>query len=645
MSMPEAIFHQPRSVPLPRRAVAYAAVGAARLLAANRRADPPSWAGSTQGPPATFEQAKAARDTVVAVSLHCAAREGCVARSLATVLLCRLSGRWATWCVGARRMPPFGAHAWVEAEGRPVGRTTRPTTSAPSSPCPDGRDRPDGASGRRRGAGGGSPARQAAGNPPGGCCWPTSAPTAGRCSAAVCSASWAAWPRWPTAGREAGDRQPGTGQSPLGPVVLLTVLTIGGALLTAAGNYVLGRTAESVVLTARQRLISQLLRLRVGALDRLKPGDLLAQVTSDTTLLRSVSTYGLVNSVNAAFMLVASVVLMGMIDMVLLAVTLAVLALNWLAVLVVVPRIRRATERTGGRRRHGVGAGAVAGIVPDREGDGRRGAPDPDRPRRPAGVAAGRRGGRLDGAHGGLAGLAVQISFLAVLGVGGARVASRTLPVSSLIAFLLYLLLLGEPITALVNGVSQLQAGLAAVVRLQEVQALPVEPKPVRRQPPSPFWPAVPAPVACRDVWFRYGTGDEPLGPPRPLLRAARRRMTAIVGAVGTGKTTLFALLELLRAQSGTVVDGRDVRDGPAGAARRHRPRRPGGQCPRRDPAGQPAAGRPGASDDDLDGAHPHPPGRPGRPARPTSWTQRSATEASPSPAVSVGASPSPGRC
>jgi hypothetical protein len=123
MSMPEAVFHQPRSVPLPRRAVAYAVVGAARLLAAQ----PPGRIravlhqlrrGAT---PATFDQAKAARDTVVAVSLHCAAREGCVARSLATVMLCRLGGRWATWCVGARRMPPFGAHAWVEAEGGPVG--------------------------------------------------------------------------------------------------------------------------------------------------------------------------------------------------------------------------------------------------------------------------------------------------------------------------------------------------------------------------------------------------------------------------------------------------------------------------------------------------------------------------------------------
>src|SRR6266571_5661888 len=135
-------------------------------------------------------------------------------------------------------------------------------------------------------------------------------------------------------------------RSVAGPVALLAGLVIGGALLDAAGLYLLGRTAESVVLTARQGLISQLLRLRVGALDRLKPGDLLSRVTSDTTLLRSVSAYGLVHSVNATFLLVASVVLMAMLYPVLLLVTLAVLAMNGVAVLVVVPRIRRATERS-----------------------------------------------------------------------------------------------------------------------------------------------------------------------------------------------------------------------------------------------------------------------------------------------------------
>ena len=60
--------------------------------------------------------------------------------------------------------------------------------------------------------------------------------------------------------------------------------------------------------------VSRLLRLRVGALDHLKPGDLLSRVTSDTTLLRSVSTYGLVHSVNATFLLVGSAVLMAILD-------------------------------------------------------------------------------------------------------------------------------------------------------------------------------------------------------------------------------------------------------------------------------------------------------------------------------------------
>src|SRR6266545_484172 len=92
MSMPEAVFHQPRSLPLQRRVPTYLAVG----------------------------------DAVTAVSLTCAAREGCVARSLATILLCRLRGRWASWCVGARRVPPFGAHAWVEVGGIPVGEDEYP---------------------------------------------------------------------------------------------------------------------------------------------------------------------------------------------------------------------------------------------------------------------------------------------------------------------------------------------------------------------------------------------------------------------------------------------------------------------------------------------------------------------------------------
>jgi ABC-type multidrug transport system fused ATPase/permease subunit len=360
----------------------------------------------------------------------------------------------------------------------------------------------------------------------------------------------------------------GQHRSMLGPVVLLTGLTIGGALLSTAGIYLLGRTAESVVLTARERLIAQLLRLRVGALDRLKPGDLLSRVTSDTTLLRSVSTYGLVHSANAAFLLVGSVVLMGMLDLVLLLVTLAVLALNGLVVLLVVPRIRRAAERSQAAV-GGMGSGLERALGGFRTVKA-HGAEDGEITNVGAAARrAWRRGVEVAGWTALMeasAGLAVQVSFLAVLGVGGVRVATGALPVSSLVAFLLYLFLLTDPISSLTNGVSQLQAGLAAVVRLQELQDLPTEPTATRgsiSQQSSSSGPG-PASVSFAKVWFRYRQPQDSSWVHRDLtFEVPAGGMTAIVGPSGTGKSTVFALLErYYEPQSGTIaVDGRDVRD------------------------------------------------------------------------------------
>lgn len=68
--------------------------------------------------PATEAEASAARRAVVTVNARCAG-QGCLQRSVATVLLARLSGRWPDWCTGFRTRP-FSGHAWVETDGRPV---------------------------------------------------------------------------------------------------------------------------------------------------------------------------------------------------------------------------------------------------------------------------------------------------------------------------------------------------------------------------------------------------------------------------------------------------------------------------------------------------------------------------------------------
>jgi ABC-type multidrug transport system fused ATPase/permease subunit len=73
-------------------------------------------------------------------------------------------------------------------------------------------------------------------------------------------------------------------RSVTGALLWLAVLALANAGIGALGSYVLDRAAESVVLDARRRLVSHLVWLRIPAVDRSEPGDLMARVTADTTL-------------------------------------------------------------------------------------------------------------------------------------------------------------------------------------------------------------------------------------------------------------------------------------------------------------------------------------------------------------------------
>ncbi|WP_187284840.1 lasso peptide biosynthesis B2 protein [Streptomyces sp. uw30] len=113
-------------LPLRRRPAALLATAAARLIVALKphRIRLVLCRVRRGATPATARQALAAREAVVAVSARCAG-EGCLQRSVATALLCRLRGVWPTWCTGVRTAP-FRAHAWVEVDGLPVGEPHRP---------------------------------------------------------------------------------------------------------------------------------------------------------------------------------------------------------------------------------------------------------------------------------------------------------------------------------------------------------------------------------------------------------------------------------------------------------------------------------------------------------------------------------------
>ncbi|MBF6170908.1 lasso peptide biosynthesis B2 protein [Nocardia blacklockiae] len=122
--MTQAMYRARTAPPLGLRMRAVPAVLAARLLATRsprtiRRVLSFVRRGSA---PASREQAARAMDAVLAVSTRCSGRY-CLERSLAVVLLSRTAGVWPTWCIGVRASAPFTSHAWVAAEGAPVGES------------------------------------------------------------------------------------------------------------------------------------------------------------------------------------------------------------------------------------------------------------------------------------------------------------------------------------------------------------------------------------------------------------------------------------------------------------------------------------------------------------------------------------------
>ena len=353
---------------------------------------------------------------------------------------------------------------------------------------------------------------------------------------------------------------------PIGGLALLLVgVLVGGAVLSAVQSFLLQRTAEGVVLSTRRTLAQRLLRLPVAEYDQRRTGDLMSRIGADTTLLRAVVTSGLFDIASSLVVVVGAAVAMALVDLLLLGVTLAAVALGALVIAVASRRIRALSRLT--QVRVGEMTAAVERSLSAVRTIRASGATD----RETAGVVTaagaaydvGVRSARVQALVAPAATVATQGSFLAVLGLGGARVASGALTVGQLVSFVLYLFLLVLPLARLAQSWTQLQTGLGALARIEEVRALPEEDATDTRAATANTAAAPDPPalaLALHGVDFDHADGT-------PVLRGvsfsiARGTRTALVGPSGAGKSTILALVErFYDVTAGAVlVDGMDVR-------------------------------------------------------------------------------------
>ncbi len=151
-----------------------------------------------------------------------------------------------------------------------------------------------------------------------------------------------------------------------------------------------------------------------------------------------------------------------------------------------------------------------------------------------------------------------NLNYVVIAVLGGLRVASGTMTLGDVQAFIQYSRQFTQPLTQVASMANLLQSGVASAERVFEVLDAP-------EQDPDPVTPRAIGPsrgrVAFEDVTFSY-TPDKPLIEDLDLV-VEPGQTVAIVGPTGAGKTTLVNLImRFYELSSGRItLDGVDVRE------------------------------------------------------------------------------------
>ncbi|HUY76473.1 MAG TPA: ABC transporter ATP-binding protein [Ktedonobacterales bacterium] len=157
--------------------------------------------------------------------------------------------------------------------------------------------------------------------------------------------------------------------------------------------------------------------------------------------------------------------------------------------------------------------------------------------------------------------LALNIVTVLTLWVGGAAVIGHRISLAELIAVTLYVQLLATPVRSFGFMITWLMRGVASGERLFEV--LDTQPTVVDK-PDAVALDRLAGAVRFDDVSFAYGLdGKGPLALRDITIDAQPGQMIALLGATGSGKSTILQLLpRFYDVTAGRVtVDGHDVRD------------------------------------------------------------------------------------
>ena len=333
--------------------------------------------------------------------------------------------------------------------------------------------------------------------------------------------------------------------SVLNLTLVLVALILVSAVVNAFQYYLLYKTGEGVVLTTRRQLVARMLRLPIPEYDRRRVGDLVSRVGSDSTLLKSVLTQGLVDALGGMLQFFGAIIVMAFIDPVLLGSTLLVVFVAVATIALTGRKIRTATTKA--QQRVGEMSSAVErALSAIRTIRAARAEAKETEVISKAATAAYDQGlaiARLSAAVAPIAQIAFNTAFIVVLGLGGLRVASGETTISSLVTFVVLLFFMIGPLISAFGAYTSVMGALGAMARINEIMVLPEEESGVQGDRKATSDVA----LEFKSVSFNYSAEEGEA--PNPILTEVslaipRGSRVALVGPSGAGKSTIFSLIE-----------------------------------------------------------------------------------------------------
>ena len=356
----------------------------------------------------------------------------------------------------------------------------------------------------------------------------------------------------------------GIGAGDLSFVLLAAV----GIVLVAAAQglfnflrgYLAARVGEGVAFDLRNALYEKLQRLSFGYYDRAQTGQLMTRATNDVELVRMFIGFGFLQFLNAIVMLVATLAILFRMDWQLAALSMLIMPLLAFAILrftgTVRPIFMRVQQELA--RLNTILQENLAGIRVVKAF-----AREPYEFRRFEEQNLALLGENLQAIRAVAVNLpllffAGSLGTVIVLGFGGVQVMGGRLSLGELVAFNTYLGLLMMPIGMLGMILGMIARAGASAERVFEILDAQSE---VTESPHARPLPPIRGEVTFDHVSFRYFGGEYVL---RDVSFTAKPgQMVALVGATGSGKTTIVNLIPRFYdpTEGRVLVDGIDVRE------------------------------------------------------------------------------------